>query len=367
MSALMPIVALFASCQTREASGRSATVPMVCDISNAGCQAGLVQAVSAMFDLDGRLRVPEIRFVSAAELTSLNRGELDRQPVSAPVRSAMIALGLLTDGGAGIGPSEQAVYRSQSHDVLISFPDRERATLRANVALVHELIHAAQAQQGLFTRRPGSFDRGLAWRARLEGEAVVRSFRFKSRLEGLDPNGIEWPMVFGEWSKGSLASIHRARSPLALAAATLPYARGALWYESLARSASAGWPEQFAALLGAPGAARATPDGANLVHLPCSGASEELGALSLLAFVLPESNQPEVFAAAQRLRSDLLCVGADGSFTWQLVWPSDAGSGIALVQRRAQKPPLRANVRTSGSAAGLRMTISGGRSAARSP
>jgi hypothetical protein len=255
------------------------------------------------------------------------------------------------------GTTRQAVYRSQTHDVLVVQPERERATLNANFMLVHELVHAVQAQQGLFARKGASFDQRLVWRARLEGEAVVRSHRFKAQLEGLDPRAIDWESVFGHWSQRSLLSIKRASSPLAVAVATLPYARGAWWYWWSEDQATAAWPERFGELLGEP-AQESSRGLGPAAHPACSGEAEELGALSLLAFVLPVATESEASDAAQGLGSDQLCVHSDGRFSWQLVWPGDARAAAALVQQRAAKLGLGVRLQTASDA--LRVTIAGG-------
>lgn len=341
--------------QPLEASRQPRRAPSVCDISNAACQAELVEAVRAMFDLEDDFRAPEVRFVSADELRALNKGDANEQLVSEGLRSALVSLGLLqeedTQAGSGApSAAQQAVYRSRTHDVLIALPGDQRALLHANVMLVHELIHAAQAQHGLFERKTGSLDQRLAWRARLEGEAVVRSYRFKAQLERVDPSAITWPNVFGEWSKRSFESISRARFPLVVAVATLPYARGAFWYESRPTGESQPWPEHFRELLGV------TPDGARIpdtVATPrfsCDGQREELGALPLLAFLLPASSEQATFLAATTLSSDLLCVQDGGAFTWQLAWSGDVTGVLPLIQSRAGKLDLAVRLRPSARA-----------------
>lgn len=347
----------------RDTPSGSALAFSACNVSHPSCQAALMRAVASQFVTAASLRKPEIRFISATELARLNRSDVEAQLVSRQVRNAMIALRLLASEGEALSslvPSEQAVYRSRTHDVLIAFPASEHSSLRANVALAHELVHAVQAQRGLFDRPRRSFDQSLAWRARLEGEAVARSYRVKSRLEGLDPDAIEWKSMFEQWSQASLASIQRARAPLALAVATLPYARGAWWYESRSNSAGFGWPEHFATLLDDPAAGDDAPPPPQLTRASCAGESEELGALSLLAFVLPEADRAEASAVAQRLRSDRLCVRADGHFTWQLVWSPEGSNNAPLVQRRAERLGLRAQIEPSDSAeTAPRLTITG--------
>lgn len=352
----------------REPPRRSRPVSTVCNISKAECQAELLRAVTAMFGIRGGFAAPEVRFVSTATLAGLNEDQVHRQLVSASVRAALQSLGLL-QGSAGTDPGptpsfQQAVYRSHTHDVLVVLPESERATLHGNVLLVHELVHAVQAKEGLFARQSQDFDQRLAWRARLEGEAVVRSHRFKAEREGLDPSKIDWPKLFDHWSQRSLQSVQRAKFPLAVAVATFPYARGALWFDAAespkrADAAPAAWPDRFGELLADPGAPRSLSDTTESAPLTCSGEREQLGALSLLAFVLPLGNEPDASAAARGLRSDLLCVHPNGRFTWQLVWPREMRTAAALVQQRAASLGLRVLVGAPSDSSGLRVTVAG--------
>jgi hypothetical protein len=356
-----------ATSSPKEAPRQVRKVPAVCNISDAACQAELLHVVTASFDIRGGFRAPEVRFVSGATLAKLNEDDAHGQLVSTGVRGAMMSLGLLQRTAEAeygvVASSQQAVYRSRTHDVLLALPESERGKLHGNVMLVHELVHAVQAHHGLFAQqKKRGFDQRLAWRARLEGEAVVRSHRFKAELEGLDPSAIDWQAVFGSWSERSLQSIGRARFPLVVAVATLPYARGALWYESLENPASARWPDRFGELFGDPAEPDATVDTTENAAAACRSESEELGALSLLAFLLAMGNEPDAYAAARDLRSDLLCVHPDGDFSWQLVWSAEAGAAAAaLVQQRALKLGLGVRVQTpSNGSSELRVTIAGG-------
>ncbi|HET7538349.1 MAG TPA: hypothetical protein VFK05_00710 [Polyangiaceae bacterium] len=337
--------------------------PTACNIASEVCQTELLHAVSAMFGLRSALAMPEIRFVSADTLAQPNTGEVQRTLVSPRVQGALSRLGLLpADEGSALAPAasfQQAVYRSQTHDVLLVLPENQRKSLEGNVMLVHELVHAVQAAQGLLAHSSENLDQRLAWSARLEGEAVVRSHRFKAEREGLNPDTIDWPKLFRHWSKRSFESVERARAPLAVAVASFPYARGALWFHATEHSATpAEWPERFADLLAEPLDRTAVPETATSGSSTCSGEQERLGALSVLAFLLPlaKGDDTSAAAAAHWLRSDLLCVRADGSFTWQLVWPREIQAAAKLVQQRAASLGLRA-VAASGSPPELRVTL----------
>jgi len=168
----------------------------------------------------------------------------------------------------------------------------------------------------------------------------------------LNPDAIGWSGMFRHASKVALKKIARARAPLAVAVATLPYTRGALWFDAVGADPAA-WPEHFADLLGDPGSG-ATRTQATAAELPsCRHDGERLGALALLALLLPGANEPDASAAAAALRADRLCLEADGSFQWHLAWPKDASSSrhVELVTRRAAGLGLAASQQSATSLA----------------
>jgi hypothetical protein len=302
-----------------------------------------LQLVLDMFEAPG-FRTPTTRFVSTDALREASSHDLGAGSLVSPaVRSALTSLGLLVpaEPAAAHGVSdEQGIYRHRTHEILVSLPESERGTIAANVLLVHELIHSVQASRGLVVHREGSLDERLAWRARIEGEAVVGSQRVKATLEGLEPKAIDWRGVYTRWSTASLAHIARARSPLAVAVASVPYARGALWYVTH-EATTATWPEAFSVLLRDPIAVH--PPASFVADLPgCTGERNMLGGLSLLAFLRSAPTEDQARNAAAALEADMLCVQPDGSFVWHLVWgkASDAAH-VASVAARAKELGLR--------------------------
>jgi hypothetical protein len=213
---------------------------VVCDIRDADCQAGLAKLAAC---LRGNATPPDvpIEVMTEAEYAEVLRQDNADNP-EPPVKHFDRAISVFGLAPADGVPREDdllayvadigGVYRGQEKRIVIIDHGKPADAERADLTLLHELVHALQDADHDLAHwpedQPTTFDAALARVALIEGEASFYQYRAAVPLLGLDIAEIDFEMAMQEHLALTLERAFDAPLLLSQSFATVPYGMGAL-------------------------------------------------------------------------------------------------------------------------------------------
>lgn len=212
----------------------------VCNIEDGACTARAARAVACQMQLE-LADVPEIRFMTAAEVIA--EVDAEREEIDAETHrdyddyyAGEAAMGLMPDGFTYESASTNfvqwavAYYRRDQRDITIITDNLGGDLDTSYFVLVHELVHAYQdirSDLQLFTdTHATSFDRSLAVRAVIEGEARLLDTVAELETDGLPLDAVNWEGFFEDYQANVLAIAAQTEVPALDVTGLFPYAFG---------------------------------------------------------------------------------------------------------------------------------------------
>lgn len=211
-----------------------------CDIRDAACQAGLAKLAACVRGNSTPPDVP-IEVMTEAQYAEVVRQDYADvpEPTVKHFDDAISRFGLAPATGV---PREEGilalvadlggVYRGLEKRIVIVDHGKPADSERADLTLVHELVHALQdADHDLVhwpDDEPRSFDRALARTTLVEGEASFYQYRAAVPFLGLDIAQVDFEMAMQEHLDFTLSSALDADLLLSSSFTTVPYGMGSL-------------------------------------------------------------------------------------------------------------------------------------------
>ncbi len=233
-----------------------------CDITEAACQTRLFELAACMreSEVPSDIRIELKTEAQYAEIVTLDL--LDDPP---PLIDHFARALAMLDLAPATPPSQEqdiaafvanlyGVFRqNEQRIIIIDHGDDTSSSLARDAVLLHEMVHAIQhAENDLSTwprvDEPWTFDRRLAAKSLVEGEASFYEYRAAAPLLGVDIASVDFDMVLAEHLSLLFERVESSESPYDASYLSVPYAIGApmvhaRWLDGGPKGVEALWAE----------------------------------------------------------------------------------------------------------------------------